>query len=94
MSCYLVSVTSKLQKSLVFSPCFSHHRERERERESASALPFSLLNCDHPTRKTLISPKQPPHLDVAMGSSYDVNALAALLILQDAGIVLGCQDEQ
>lgn len=29
-----------------------------------------------------------------MGSSYDVNALTTLLVLQDAGIVLSCQDEQ
>lgn len=29
-----------------------------------------------------------------MGSRYDVNALATLLILQDAGIVLSCQDKQ
>lgn len=42
----------------------------------------------------LISLKQPPHLDIAMGSCNDINAFATLLILQDAGIVLSSQDEQ
>lgn len=42
----------------------------------------------------LISLKQPPHLDIAVGSCNDVNAFATLLILQDTGIVLSSQDEQ
>lgn len=33
-------------------------------------------------------------LDIAMGLSYDINALPILLILQVAGIVLNCQDKQ
>lgn len=34
------------------------------------------------------------HLDIAMGTGDDINALPILFILQDAGIVLGCEDEQ
>lgn len=87
---YLIPwILSKLQKSLVLSPCFSNHTER-----AAPALQFPSPNHDNPTWKTLISLQQPPHLHIAMSSSYDVNALATLLILQDAGIVLSCQDKQ
>jgi hypothetical protein len=58
------------------------------------AFQYSSLNHNSPTWKILISLKQPPHLDVAMGSCNDINALATLLILQDAGIVFSCQDKQ
>lgn len=34
------------------------------------------------------------HLDIAVGPRDDINALTTLLILQDAGVVLRCQDKQ
>lgn len=34
------------------------------------------------------------HLDVAVGTSDDVNALPVLFVFKDAGIVLGCENEQ
>lgn len=34
------------------------------------------------------------HLDVAVGAGDDVDAVPVLLVLQDAGVVLGREDEQ
>ena len=34
------------------------------------------------------------HLNIAVGTSDDVNALPILLVFQDAGVVLRCENEQ
>lgn len=67
----------------MFSPCFFNH-----------ISVFFTESRQLYLKTSLISLKQPPHLDVAMGSRNDINALPALLILQDAGIVFSCQDKQ
>lgn len=34
------------------------------------------------------------HLDVPVGTSDDVDALPGLFVFKDAGVVLGCENEQ
>lgn len=34
------------------------------------------------------------HLHIAVSTGNDVNALPILFVLQDAGVVLGCENEQ
>lgn len=85
---------SKLDKSFLKAPALSAFSLLLWSwREQPPALPSSPSNPGLPTPNSP-QPEAAPHLDVAMGSCNDVDALAALLVLQDAGVVLGCQDEQ
>lgn len=87
MSTHTFPCTPETQQLYAFSPGFSDLHRTDTQ--------YSLLNHWITSPSPANSqPEQLPYLDVAMGSCDDVDALPTLLVLQDTGVILSCQDKQ